>query len=788
MKISIDWLGDFLDWTVKDPIKVAEKLTSCTAEVEEVEVQGAYLDKCCVGKVLSIKKHPNADKLSLCDVETDDGKKKVVCGGTNMREGMRVAFAHVGARVKWHGEEMMTLEKAKIRGEESFGMICAADELGLATQFPEATGGPVVIDLGDGDEDVGKSLKEYLSLGGTVFHIDNHAITHRPDLFSHLGFARECVALGLATWKKDRPTYADHKFPKDPLPFKNVVECKEQIPRYLCTLLTIESLGETPDWMARRLTAVGLRPLNLPVDITNYVMLEVGMPLHSFDADDFKGDVHMRLSKKGEKIVTLDEAKRELTGGDVVLSDDEGIFDLLGVMGGLRSSTKEETKNVYLHSAGVDPVSIRRTILSTGHRTDAATIYEKGVPNVIVRMGFNRALELFLELVPGAKVMSRMDSWGNDGKASPIKLSAERVSQFLGTEITGKTVEKILKDLEFSVTKNGDAYSVTTPLHRLGDISDAHDLIEEVGRVFGYDNIESVLPRAAIDPPERDQRVHMLRDALKAEGFMEILPLSLVGPSLLEKAGMSMEGTTEIENPLGEEVSLMQSSTLPGLFDHAEHNLLHVEKTLKTFHWGHVFHEGKEEKLEMGLLVTSRIETGIEDDPFLILKDAIRHTLKSSDYELNVVAMKDSPTFAHPGRSAHVFAGEEMIGELFEIHPVIRSNFDLPHRASAARLDLSALLSLEAAITVAKPVPQFPEITYDITIPFSQEKSVAEFVAKVEKTSDLLESVEVAKLFAKGSDMQNYNLTLRCIYRAKDRTLKEKEAKEAHKAVLALVG
>jgi phenylalanyl-tRNA synthetase beta chain len=314
-------------------------------------MQGSLLNKCCVGKVLRIEKHPNADRLSVCDVQTDNGVKKVVCGGTNLRTGMRVAFAHTGATVRWHGTDMVTLEKTKIRGVESEGMICAAEELDLASRFPSKPedGERAIIDMGDSDEGVGVSLAEYLRLGDTVLHIDNHAITHRADLFSHYGFAREFVALGLGKWKKTKVESGKLKveskkktstfnsqlstfnFPKKDLPFQCLVDDKTLVPRYTACLLEIDNIGETPDWMKKKLEATGWRSINLPIDITNYVATELGMPLHSFDADDIQGDMHIRGAKQGEKIVTLDTVDRVLPEGAIVMNDDIGIFDLFGI-------------------------------------------------------------------------------------------------------------------------------------------------------------------------------------------------------------------------------------------------------------------------------------------------------------------------------------------------------------------------------------------------------------------------------------------------------------------------
>ena len=460
MKISLNWLQDFVTLTVVDPEEIGKRVTAGVAEVDEVEILGGLLDHCCVGKVLSVKKHPQADRLSLCEVETDKGKKMVVCGGTNLREGMRVAFAHVGARVR-HGDEIVELQQVKIRGVNSEGMICAADELDLETKYPPhaSEGLKPIVDLGDSDEGVGESLKEYLGMDDVILHIDNHAITHRADLFSHIGFAREFVALGLAKWKGkkgDKSGKGDRgelKFPKTPLPLKCIVDCKDLVPRYSACFLEIDGLGETPLWMRKRLEATGWRCVSLPVDITNYVAMEVGMPLHCFDADDIRGTVHFRKAKQGETITTLDGIERELPEGALVLSDDEGIFDLLGIMGGLRSSTKSSTKKVYLHAAIVDPVSIRKAVLATGHRTDASTVYEKGVPREAASRGLLRAIELFTELVPGCNIASKLEEWGDEGKGKPIELSLDRVASMLGVEVPEKKIVKILEDLEFVVKK-----------------------------------------------------------------------------------------------------------------------------------------------------------------------------------------------------------------------------------------------------------------------------------------------------------------------------------------------
>lgn len=807
MKISFDWLQDFVTFTERDPQLIGKRVTAGVAEVDDVEVQGGLLDRVVVGKVLGIRKHPNADRLSVCDVQTDDGKKKIVCGGTNLRVGMRVALAHVGARVRWHGTEMMTLEPTKIRGEQSEGMICAAAELDLASRFP-AKDDHEIIDLGDPssgsgqvDSSIGQPLKDYLGIGDTVLHIDNHAITHRADLFSHVGFAREFVALGLAKWKsrKGEPA-ARPSFPKTALPMKCIVDRKDLVPRYCSCLIEIDGIGETPAWMRKRLEATGWRCVSLPVDITNYVAMETGMPLHSFDADDIRGDFHMRATKEGEAIVTLDNVKRALPEGAIVLSDDEGIFDLLGIMGGLRSSTKESTKRIYLHAAIADPASIRKAIIATGHRTDASTVYEKGIPREAATRGLLRAVELMLELIPGARLVSKLEEWGDEGKAKPIALSLERVNSMLGAEIPEKKVTSILQSLEFTVKKAaGGKLAVTPPLHRLGDIRGPHDLIEEVGRIAGYNELPIEAPLASAAPPKRDMRTHHLRDGLKESGYVELVPLSLVGPALLKKCAMDPSIAPEIRNPIGEEVKLLHPSTLPGLLDHAQRNILTAGAVLKTSHLSRVFAKGKPEHLELGLLVADLHDASKKSllaEPFLLLKSDLEDALRALGYEMSVAVSGNVERYAHPGRFAEILvrsasvsddAGKPLahVGTIFELHPSIRAAFDLPHRAAAALVDMEALLAVPSAVTVASPVPQFPAITYAHTETMRHTQSAGDVLRRLRGSHEFLESVAVADLYA-GSELgkDSYNLTMTFTYRAKDRTLTEDEAKAAHQKVL----
>lgn len=794
MKISLQWLGDWIDWIEKDPMAIANRLTLSSAEVEEVEMQGKLLNHCCVGKVKKIERHPDADRLTVCEVETDRGTKTVVCGGTNLREGMLVAFAHIGATVKWHGAELATLEPVKIRGVQSEGMICAAEELELAGLLPatKEEGERAIMDLDrlTGIKlKAGQSLREVLNRNDAILHINNTAITMRPDLFSHLGFARECVAIGLAKWKK-KPAYTMPKFPSSSIPFAMKVDCPELVSRYCSCLLTVDGIGETPDWMRKRLEATGWRCVNLPVDITNYVTMELGMPLHSFDADDLEGDVTLRLSKKGETVTTLDDVKRPLPDGALVLSDDKGIFDLLGIMGGLRSSTKTSTKKIYLHAAALDQNTIHKAIRTMGHRTDASTVYEKGVAPITAEQGFIRALQLFMELVPGCAIASKLDSWGKNGTAKSIALPVDDVTGVLGMDISEKNMKSMLESLECDVKKGKKGeLAVTPPLHRLRDLKGPHDLIEEIGRLHGYEHLPETMPHAELRLPQKPQQLHQLRDALRSHGGIEIVPLSFVSAALLRRSTFDPSIAVEIMNPLGEETAYLQTHVLPHLLDHATREWKDGRSELRTFHIANVFAKHASERLQAGVLVALRNDVPLAADPLFDLKGRMTSVLSGLGYAATFSQTNAAPTFAHPGRTAEILVGKEAVGLLCEVHPLLIDAFKLPGRAVFCTLDLSTLFALPSRPHTLKEIPNFPAVRYDVTIRRAQNDAMTKLLTKLRTASTLLEDVAVTDLYqGKNTPAAHFDATLRFTYRSGERTLTEEEVKKEHEKVLAILG
>ncbi len=782
MKISLDWLADFVDFKEDDPQAIADRLTIGAGEVEEVETQGALLKHCVVGKVTNLRKHPGADKLSLCDVQTEQGPKQVVCGGTNVHEGMLVAFAHVGATVKWHGGEAMTLTLVKIRGEQSEGMICAAEELGLEHIYqasPDDGDSPI---MNLSKLEAGTPLRDALGLTDTVLHIDNHAITNRPDLFSHIGVARELVALGLATSKKG-PGPKKPTFPKTSAPFTVHNDAKNLVPFYAACMLHIDSLGKTPDWMKRRLEATGWRSINLPIDITNYVLMEVGMPLHGFDTDDLKGDVHLRQSKKGETMTTLDGVQRPLPDGMLVLSDDTGIFDLFCIMGGLRSSMKQSTKNILLQAAIPSAVAIRHATIALGHRTDAATVYEKGVPHCTSLQGLHRAIELFLELCPGARIASKHMQWGTVGKQKPVKISHERINRTIGEELPATKIKTILTNLGFAVGKSGTSLSVTPPDWRK-DVTQAADVIEEIARIHGYDRIPASVPSAELAIPRRDVRQHNLRDTLKECRYVEMLHLAFANTTMLTAFGMETMATVSIENPIGEETSLMRPSLLPSLALTAGQQLKHCDGTLKLYEIGHVFAPGSETS-QLCMLVAAKAKTTLMDDPLLVAKADLQHAFGALGYAITVEQKtSDLPSYAHPGRSAKILCNGTLVGLLTQLSPQVQAAADLPYRTACAVIDWDAVLAIEPTVRLAKPLPSFPAVTYDETLAIDPGMPAKKLIEHLRTASPLLESVEIVSLYQQQDDRR---MTLHFTYRAKDRTLQQDETDAMHAKVLSAI-
>ena len=781
MKISLAWLSDFISITEKDNQKIKDIITERSAEIETMEAQGEHLNNIVVGKVVSVAKHPNADSLQLCKVNDGQSAIQVVCGGSNVREGMLCAFAKLGAVVRWHGSEVVKMEKAKIRGEESFGMICAADEIGLADMFPKQAEKEIV-DLTAMNLKVGQPLAVALGLNDVVIDVDNHAITNRSDLFSHRGFAREFVACGLGKWKNMK----EFKMPTNhsPAPIQLKIQDKEVCSHYMGVYLTDIEVKESPDWLKKRLVACKVNPISNIVDITNYVMLELGMPMHAFDLDQVKGKKWtMRKAQQGETLTTLDGKAHELKGGEIVINDGHELFDLCGIMGGLSSGINQHTKAVWLHAPIYNPTLIRQGMRGLGHISDASIIYEKGLDPALAEDGLRRATELILQLCPKAKVASEvMDVWNVRQEKRVIELNIARVNLMVGTLLTEKEITKILNNLGFETAKIKGGFKVTIPTFRHNDVKREADIIEEVARVYGFNNIPYKSPVKSLEPvspnPAR-RHCREIKEALTAQGFNEIYTFAFLGPELLAKCGQAVTSAmVEVANPISADMSLMRTSLLPRMMETIASNLRY-KNSFRLF--------------ELSKIYFRKSDTDCQERQALVMANAggefrdLQGAVESLGFEVLPAGTKSTNPAMHPGRTGELILRGRSVGWIYEVHPQILKKFDIKPRVTVAEIDLQAVLEMN--IDTRKKyveLPKFPSVQLDVSLVVTKKSKAADYMTAIEKTDQkLIRHVELIDEYTgEKIEADKRGLTYSITYMAPDHTLTEAEVEAVHKQVL----
>lgn len=807
MLLSKKWLQDFVDLQGIPDKELAERISDCTVEVEGIESQAAPLDKIVVGKILSVNPHPNADKLRVCSVDVGAGNfepVQIVCSGSNLSDGQKVAVAMVGAKVKWHGEgELVEIQPTKLRGVDSFGMICSANEIGMATG---QEGEREIIDLSYLEVEPGTVLAKALSLDDTILEVDNKSLTNRPDLFSHHGFAREVSALFNKTFKSINPPVI--KEGKGYELSINVAE-PEFCPRYIGVVVDGIKIAPSPDWMQKRLLAVGMRPINNVVDITNYVMLEVGQSLHAFDANKLENnygkektiEIVVKTAEDKQKFLTLDNEERELVSSDLLICDGKKATTLAGIMGGQNSEIDKNTTTVFLESANFNPSCIRKTSQRLGLRSEASLRYEKSLDPNLSEIAIRRTVELFLELIPGAKVVSKVIDVSNFSlKLGPVILPLEMVAKKLGVEISVEVIIGILERLGFEVKKKGENLSVTIPTWRATkDILITEDLIEEIARVFGYENISSTLPHADVIPPIKDpvrelERTvrHVLADRFATT---ETYNYSFVAPQILEKMGENLSDYIELSNPVSKERPYLVRTLVANLLENVEKNQKFVDP-VRLFEIGrHYINElpgeddgnGKPLPLQdhwLGFIFSSKAD----DKPFVETRRTITGLLEEIGFPVEVLPMAKGSVWMHQSRRAELLVRGEFIGCLIEVEPNIGHNIGLDWRVAVAEINLSLLVTLSAKEKKYQKIPDFPDVKRDLAFVVSNTTAYAVLEKSLFKNSKLLYKVELFDIYqGKGIDPDKKSLAVHLIFRASDRTLSSEEVeKEMEKLVTVI--
>ncbi len=790
MLISANWLKDFVEIPKKfDAKKLAEDLTLRTAEVEGVLNEAENFEKIVVGHVLKVWQHPNADKLKLAKVSVGKETFQVVCGGENLKEDMYVAFAKVGAKVKWHGEGgLVTLEKAKIRGEESSGMICAGSEIGMAELDK---GEREILDLSAMKPEIGMSLEELFGKDDVVFEFDNKALTHRPDLWGHYGIAREISVLTGWKFKELKPKVL---IPKNGEKVKVEVKNAKLCPRYCGLMIGGIKVAESPDWLKKKLKATGHGVHNNIVDVTNYVMHELGQPMHAFDKNFIKGGIVVRTAKKGEKVKTLDDKERTLDENVLVIADHEKIVAIAGVMGAKNSEINSETTTIILEAANFNAGNVRKTSVKLGLRTDAVQRFEKTLDPNLAEFAMKRAAELILKICPKAKVLGPISDVKNfEQKDMKIELDPDKTVSKIGVKISKSEIKKILEKLWFKVSANGKKFVVTVPSFRAGkDIKIEDDLIEEVARIYGYESIASVLPslptRLPMENIERAKK-HKLRELLSLGlGFDEVYNYSFYGKKEIQNALMKEAGHLKVLNVLSEEQTHMRYSLVPNLLKNIDTNAGNFEE-MKFYEIGHTYRDvGQyfplEEKRVTGVI--ARKTKGTEG--FYEAKGVVETVLeKFGVSDVKVVRGMEGVTFAHPVKAVSYLHAGDTIAEVFALHPAVQKNFGLEKwTIFLFCLNFTKLMKLKASEKKYKQLPRFPGIEFDVSVVI--EKNIE--ASKVEGAiwaakNEFMKGVTFFDLYEGGSVGEGKKaMAYRISLRSDDRTLTDAEMVETRRKVI----
>ena len=729
MNVTLNWLKTYIDFEFS-PSELADRLTMLGVEVESIKQLGAELEGVIVGSVTSIRPHPNADKLVLCQVDTGGTEElQIVCGAPNVREGMLAPVATIGTTLPVG----LTIKRAKLRGETSEGMLCSEKELALSDDAAGLMELPTNIP-------VGTPLSQALGLDDVVFELE--ITPNRPDCLSLIGVAREIRAETGNPLKL--PTVDLQESGTNIRDLTSVtIEAPDLCPRYAARVIQGVKVKESPAWLQQRLESVGIGVINNIVDITNFVLMEYGQPLHAFDYHKLtENRIVVRRATKGEHIITLDEVERELTPDMLVIADAEKPVALAGIMGGYDSEITETTCDVLLESAYFNPSSVRATAKALGISTEASYRFERGADPGVVLTALDRAAQLIAELAGGTICEGIVDVYPGQQPLTQIQLRPERVNFVLGTTLEAAEMAQILNRLGFDVDTTGGVYRVTVPTFR-ADVTREIDLIEEIARVYGYDNIPTTLPKGDIPVPASNPKTEVrrrIKHFLLGTGMMEAVNYSFCDPNCFDRIRLNVDDplrdTLQLRNPLSPEMSVLRTTLMPGLLENAQHNRNHQIDTIALFEIGGVFfHNGESSGSDLRIatlepervagVLAGQVGEGVYSDPyrspdFFDIKGLVEGMLEVCGVVDWTLQNTDTPTF-HPGRNAEVLLGDKRIGVFGEVHPEVLENYDLPYKAYLFEFDLEGLADVATFAKRFEPISIYPKVARDLAIVVDKE-------------------------------------------------------------------
>jgi phenylalanyl-tRNA synthetase beta chain len=790
MKVSLNWLKDYVEIRM-DPKDLSHLLTMAGLEVEGVTSTGEGLEKVVVAEIRSVRGHPNADRLSLVEVKTHQESFSIVCGATNIKAGQRVPLALVGARLP-NGVE---IKRSKIRGVLSEGMLCSAIELGLGQ---EASG----IMILSPEVPLGAGLGDALGLKDTV--LDISVTPNRPDCLCVIGVAREIAALTRQNMKYPLLSLTDRG---EEIHQKTSVTILDQdlCPRYVARMIEGVKIGPSPRWVSSRLEKVGIRSISNVVDVTNYVMMEYGQPLHAFDfAFLEEGRIVVRRAKEDEEFVTLDGVKRTLDGEMLMICDGVKPVAVAGVMGGLNSEIKDNTTSVLLESAYFDPAGNRRTSRKLGLETEAAYRFGRGIDYGGCVSAANRAAQLIQEWAGGRVVEGVVDAYPSPIRPKPIRLRTRRIHQVLGIEIPAKETRNYLENLELGIQEEKEDVLVVVPTSFRGDLEREIDLIEEVARLNGYDRIPITLPKG---PPSSERRSkefvaeRKVIDLLNVHGYHEVINYGFTSPAFADRIGLPpgdpRRQPLRILNPLAEDFSVMRTTLVPGLMETVQFNLFRKNSNLKLFELKKAFLPQGGEKLPREVKFLAGVALGFDRGPhwasperpvdFYDIKGCVEDLLDGLQIKGGKFIKADDIPYLHPGKASKVVVDQEVLGALGEIHPEVLDHYEVRGRGYLFELDFSKMVKWAREQKRFQALPKFPAVERDLSVVVDKDLEAEKIMEAIRTFQQpYIEEVTLFDVYQKPPIPEGKKgISYRIRYQANDRTLTDQEVNQYHETIFS---
>ena len=787
MLISLNWLKQYIDLDGIEINEMENALTMIGQEVEKIEIAGSNLENVVTAKIIEKEMHPDSDHLTVCKV--DNGKEilQIVCGASNHKAGDKVVLAQIGAKLS----EDFVIKKGKIRGKESCGMLCSEVELGIGSDKD----GIIILPE---DAPIGVPFKDYLGINDTVFELE--ITPNRPDCLSHIGIARELSAYYGKELKYPETEIKSEISEKTSDNVKVSIEDSNLSRRYVTRILKNVTVKESPKWLKERIEAVGLRSINNIVDVSNFILMEMNHPNHVFDLDKIEGnEIKVKSAVKGDKLVTLDEQERELEDGDIVICDSKKILALGGVMGGLDSEVTDNTKNILLEVAQFNPQNVRKTSRRLTLSSDSSYRFERGIDVEDSIKVINRLANLIQEVAGGEILNGYVDVYPVPHENKVAELNFERLNRFVGKVIPREKVIEILRNLEIDVKDNGETLTLTAPSYR-GDLELEQDYFEEVIRMYGFDNIENILPRVDINKNstlDTTKLTDRVKTICASVGLKEVINYSFIPKDALQKlkfTGVSEDKLIEISNPITEDFVTMRPTLLYSLIKNAKDNMNRNVSNIRFFEVSRTFEKAEElakEDIKVGIILAGENDKTLWNPKpvhydFYDLKGIVEEIFSKLKFQSFSIKRSVQTEF-HPGRSADVFVGKEYIGSFGEIHPDVLENFGLNKKTVlVAEFNIELIKKYINKPFVYQGIVKYPAVPRDLALVMNENILVGDVLKTIEKIDKKVEKVELFDIYQGiGVEPGKKSVAISILLRDNSKTLEEKEINDIIDKILA---